>query len=84
MAFVGNADLAAELNRLAAGGASYPAVFQSAQGAANTWAGTTGLDLLGALNTKNGTWGLGLNLVCNQLAGTTSYSAQAALQQVAS
>lgn len=44
-----------------------------AQGAANAWAGTTGLDLLGALNTKagnaRGSW-VGLIAVCNQLAGT--------------
>ena len=43
------------------------------QGAANVWAGTTGLDLLGALNTKagnaRGSW-VGLVQVCNQLAGT--------------
>lgn len=44
-----------------------------AQAAANAWAGTTGLDLLGALNTKagnaRGSW-VGLVAVCNQLAGT--------------
>jgi len=44
-----------------------------AQGAANVWAGTTGLSLLGALNTKagnvRGSW-VGLIQVCNQLAGT--------------
>lgn len=31
-----------------------------AQGAANVWAGTSGLDLVGALNAKNGTKGVGL------------------------
>lgn len=45
-----------------------------AQGAANVWAGTVGLDLVGALNTKAlnpvGSW-LGLAGVLNQLAGTT-------------
>ena len=43
-----------ELNRLANGGASYPArtAYQDAQGAANKWAGTTGRALLGALNQK--------------------------------
>lgn len=84
MAFYGNADFAAELNRLANGGASYPAQMLEAQGAANKWAGTTGLALLAALNTKNGTWGIGLDLVCNQLAGTSGFSAQAALRQRAS
>ena len=47
------------------------------QGAANAWAGTTGLDLLGALNTKagnaRGSW-VPLLAVCNQLAGTPGES----------
>ena len=46
-------------------------------GAANVWAGTTGLDLLGALNTKagnpRGSW-VGFLRVCNQLAGTPTAS----------
>lgn len=75
-------DLGGELNRLANGGGTYPAVFQAAQGAANLWAGTTGLDLLGALNVKAGTSGLGLNAVCNHLAGTTGWSAPAALRSM--
>lgn len=78
----GNADLTAELNRLANGGASYPAEMLSAQGAANAWAGTTDLSLLAALNAKNGSTGIGLDLVCNELAGTSDFSAQAALRQV--
>ena len=41
-----------------------------AQGAANVWAGTSGLDLVGALNAKAGTTGLELLGVCNVLAGT--------------
>lgn len=41
-----------------------------AQGAANAWAGTSGLDLVGALNAKAGTSGLDLLGVCNELAGT--------------
>lgn len=56
-----------------------------AQGAANVWAGTTGLDLLGALNTKagnaRGSW-VGLNAVLNQLAGTTGLDAQAAADAI--
>lgn len=49
-----------------------------AQGAANVWAGTSGLDLLGALNFKAGTNGLGLNAVCNLLAGTDNYDSDLA------
>lgn len=45
-----------------------------AQGAANVWAGTTGLGIVGALNVKAGNvqpnW-LGLAGVLNQLAGTS-------------
>jgi hypothetical protein len=39
-------------------------------GAANAWAGTSGLELVGALNAKAGTSGLELLGVCNVLAGT--------------
>ena len=45
-------------------------------GAANRWAGTTRLDLLGALNHKAGTVGWGLDAVCNLLLylyGTVSH-----------
>jgi hypothetical protein len=56
-----------------------------AQGAANVWAGTTGLDLLGALNTKagnaRGSW-VGLNAVLNQLAGTTGLDAVGAASRI--
>lgn len=54
---------------------------QSAAAAANIWAGQAKpyLELIGALNKKNGTTGVEYNLVCNQLAGTTGLSAQAAL-----
>ena len=64
------------LNRVI--GKTNPKTFLAAQGAANVWAGTTGLSLLGALNAKANTTGLGLNAVCNRLAGTTSYEADAA------
>lgn len=40
-------------------------------GAANAWAGTTGLELVGALNAKNGSTGLDIDGVCNALAGTS-------------
>lgn len=50
-------------------------------GAANVWAGTTGLDLLGALNAKAGNAAgakRGLLGVLNQLAGTTGLDVNAA------
>lgn len=80
--------LCAELNRLANGGASYPALFLDEVGAANKWAGTSGLGILGALNAKAGnttsdSW-RALNGVCNQLAGTTALEARSALAQRAS
>ena len=76
--------LKAELNRLANGG-TYPAIqsYVGAAKAANTWAGTTGLDLVGALNVKAGNsrpnW-KDLRGVCNQLGGTTDLAAAAALR----
>jgi hypothetical protein len=80
-----------ELNRLAnGGGTSYPArtAYLAEQGAANKWAGTTGVGLVGALNIKNGTTNpalyKGLNAVCNALAGTTGLEAVTALREVAS
>lgn len=52
-----------------------------AQGAANVWAGTTGLGIVGALNVKalnvQPNW-LGLAGVLNQLAGTTNLEVDAA------
>jgi hypothetical protein len=78
-----------ELNRLANGGADYPNrdVYQDAQGAANKWAGTTGLGLNGALNQKAESGRSpkdykGLNAICNELAGTTGLSAIPALREV--
>jgi len=50
-----------------------------AQGAANVWAGTTGLDLLASLNVKAGTTVLGLNAVCQRIAGVTTGEAQGVL-----
>jgi hypothetical protein len=80
-----------ELNRLANGGSSYPArtAYKDAQGAANAWAGTTGLGLNGALNQKAQAGRSpadykGLNAVCNELAGTTGLEAIPALREVAS
>ena len=77
--------LTAELNRLANGG-TYPAItaYLDEQGAANKWAGTTGLSTVGALNVKNGVTNRALfkdlDGVCNALGGTTGLAAPAALR----
>jgi hypothetical protein len=80
-----------ELNRLANGGASYPAktAYLDEQGAASKWAGlTTPMALQGALNYKYGTTDpqlyKGVNGICNLLAGTTGLEAVTALREVAS
>lgn len=82
--------LCAELNRLANGG-TYPArtAFKDSQGAANTWAGTSGLGVIGALNQKASAGRApsaykALNGICNELAGTTNKSAVDALRTIAS
>lgn len=81
--------LCAELNRLANGG-TYPAMteFLDEQGAANKWAGTSGLGIIAALNIKNSVTNPSLykdlNGVCNALAGTTGKSAVDALRGIAS
>jgi len=77
--------LAGELNRLA--GITNILEFQDEQGAANVWAGTTGLALLGALNykadpTRSEDAFLGLNAVCNEIAGTTGLEAIPALRSI--
>jgi hypothetical protein len=80
--------LCAELNRIANYGV-YPDRddFLEEQGAANVWAGTSGLGLLGALNyivdpnrTDNNY--KGLTAVCNELAGTTGLSDVDALRTI--
>lgn len=77
--------LTAELNRLANGG-TYPTLIQDyvdSTKAANVWAGTTGLDLVGALNVKAGNSRpeyKDLRGVCNQLGGTTDLAPAAALR----
>ena len=79
-----------ELNRLANGG-TYPSrtAYLEDQGAANKWAGTTGLGLNGALNQKAQPGRSpkdykGLLAVCNELAGTTGLQAIPALREIAS
>lgn len=81
--------LTSELNRLANGG-TYPAItdYLDDQGAANKWAGTSGLGVVAALNKKNGVTDpalyKGLWAVCNALAGTTNKSAVDALRGISS
>lgn len=82
-------EVTAEINRLANGGVSYrtPQNSQGDAAAANAWAGTTGLDLIGALNAKAGNAGQNvknLDGVCNQLGGTSGLAAAAALAARAS
>jgi hypothetical protein len=81
--------LSAELNRLANGGTyRTPLTVQGDNAAANTWAGTTELDVLGALNRKAGKTDpktfLGLNGICNVLASTSSLEAPEALRRISS
>jgi hypothetical protein len=87
---IAGSTLCAELNRLANGG-TYPArtAFLDSQGAANVWAGTSGLGIIGALNQKASAGRApsaykNLNGVCNELAGTTNKSASDALRTIAS
>ena len=77
-----------ELNRLANSG-SYPALtaYLAPVGAANQYAGTTGLALLGALNleadaNRQPVDYKGLGAVCNELAGTTNLSPVDALRSI--
>jgi len=80
--------LVAELNRLANAG-TYPArtAFKDTQGAANKYAGTTGLGIIAALNYKADSTRTrdkykDLNAICNELAGTTGKSAVSALRSI--
>jgi hypothetical protein len=74
-----------ELNRLA--GITDLLEYQDAQGAANVWAGTEGLALLGALNEKASAGRSpkdykGFSAVCNEIAGTTGLGAIPALRSI--
>jgi len=73
--------LTAELNRLAG------TTGKADQGAANTYASTSGLGVNAALNkkadaTRQPTSYKSLNAVCNELASTTGKSAIAALRSI--
>ena len=84
-----------ELNRLANGGATYPArtAYLDEAGAARAWAGAKSVtlgdvtDTVGVLNVIAGnvarTGWLDLAGVCNELAGTQGLEPAAALRQVA-
>jgi hypothetical protein len=83
-----------ELNRLANGGASYPALsaYKDTAGAAQAWAAARGTsltvsDTVGVLNEiallSRANW-LDLAGVCNYLASTTGEEPVTALRQVAS
>jgi len=73
--------LKAELNRLAG------TTGKASQGAANTYASTSGLGLIAALNIKASASRApsaykGLNAICNELASTTDKSASDALRSI--
>jgi len=77
--------LTAELNRLA--GITDITKYLDEQGAANAWAGTTGLATVGALNIKAQAGRTRdkfkkINGICNELAGTTGLAAPAALRSI--
>ena len=84
---VGNT-FASELNRLANGG-TYPAIsaYLAPTKAANVYAGTTNLSLVGALNKKADANRQpkdykALGGICNELAGTTGLSPVEALRSI--
>lgn len=77
--------LTAELNRLA--GITDITKFLDEQGAANAWAGTTGLATVGALNYKVSSSRTrdkfkDIDGVCNEIAGTSGLAAPAALRSI--
>ena len=77
--------LTQELNRLA--GITNIANYLDEQGAANAWAGTTGLATVGALNIKAQAGRTrdkfkDIDGICNELASTTGLAAPAALRSI--
>lgn len=79
---------ASELNRLANGG-TYPAIsaYKSPTQAANDYASTVGLSMIGALNKKadanrQPSAYKALGGICNELAGTTDLSPVDALRSI--
>jgi hypothetical protein len=85
---VAGSSVADELNRIA-NNFTYPAMtaYKSEQGAANAWAGTSGLGLIAALNyaadpSRQPDDYKDFNAICNELAGTTGLSGVVALRSV--
>ena len=83
MAYIPGRTLQYHMNRLAGTLNSFDVPTLDAQGAANVYAGTTGLAIVGALNTKAGTSGLELQGVLNKLAGTTGFGENEAAARIA-
>jgi hypothetical protein len=82
---IAGSTLTGELNRLA--GITSLTSFKAPQGAANAYAGTSGLGLIAALNYKASSSRQpkdykGLNAICNELASTTGKSAVDALRSI--
>lgn len=71
------------LNRLAGTLNEFDVPRYDAQGAANIWAGTSGLALQSALNVKAGTSGLAVQGVLNVLAGTSGLGENEAAARIA-
>jgi len=87
MAYIPGKTLQYHMNRLAGTLNSFDVPTLAAQGAANVYAGTTGLGIVGALNTKAGftspTQYLELQGVLNYLAGTSGLGENEASARIA-
>jgi hypothetical protein len=83
MAYIPGKTLQYHMNRLAGTLNSFDVPTLDAQGAANVYAGTTGLAIVGALNYKAGTSGLELQGVLNKLAGTSGLGENEASARIA-
>lgn len=83
MAYIPGKTLQYHMNRLAGTLNSFDVPTLDAQGAANVYAGTTGLAIVGALNYKAGTSGLELQGVLNNLAGTSGLGENEASARIA-
>jgi hypothetical protein len=87
MTYIPGKTLQYHMNRLAGTLNSYDVPTLDAQGAANVYASTTGLGIVGALNVKAGfttqTQYLELQGVLNYLAGTSGYGVNEASARIA-
>lgn len=86
MAYVPGRTVQYHMNRLAGTLNAFDVPTLDAQGAANVWAGTTGLGIVGALNIKAGITDpknyLEIQGVLNYLAGTTGLGEQEAAARI--